>query len=1524
MELEQKKRPILIAAGQPSVHEQLQRSGFHGRPTATPTEGLQMRGRCRRKDGVHTSTYSLHRHSTYHSGLSRCWKIVSVIIASLATGPCAHAKPPSMGDVVSTPSLRGPRFTLEPPHRLEFSNASGGELRCEALGEPAPLLVWATADSVPVTVVPGVRVLAEDGALVFPPFPAESYRQDVHAASYHCIASNEIGTVASTDVHVSAVVDYHYEPRVQDAFVIRGNTAVLKCYVPSYIRHHTVVDAWIRDDGFTINASGNKEDRYSLLDSGELLVHNTTAADSDRSYRCRTRHRLTGHLASSTVAGKIFVSDAHAVTQVKVTLSLSDVSTTVGAHVDLPCVSHGYPLPRYTWYHEDRSGRRFAVAESDRLQFTNGVLSILGVNVLDTGRYTCVARNSAGEQTIQTVLSVAVPLRARLQPELQTVAIGLPAEFNCTVDGQPINRVTWRKDGAPILPDGRVELLAENRLLRIRTVRREDAGMYQCFAANDHDSCQVAARLKLDDMSPTLEETFGSVTVKRGDAVTLRCRARGSPTPEISWAIDGDFLYPSQRLRITAERSASDVQSVLNISDARLEDSGEYSCVARNDIATDAHSARVDVEGAPFVRPLRNVTVVSGTLLTLRCPYGGYPIESLVWRKAGMVLPVNYRQSVDNRGRLLVQQALKFADEGEYTCAITGHSQLVASGSTYVSVVVAPTIDEHFFPDVVKVEEGSRSRLMCSVSKGDPPLRFRWLKNGLRISSHGERVIETTDDSSIIKIGRVRFADHGEYTCFVSNDASSVNRSVELVVHVSPRWKIEPQNTSAVLTSTVIMHCSADGHPPPVLTWKKGERNYPRNFSYIHYNFRNHQFNNGSLLIREVEEADGGFYLCEADNGIGAGISRLAHLKVKVPPKFKEKHRRLVVKKGENLQVHCQAVGDPPTTYIWEKNQKPIDTERYHIKTVEGSGGKSYSLLDMQEPTRDESGVYSCKAKNEHGEDTSHIQVIVQEPPDPPIGVQVTNCTSRSATVQWQTPYNGNSPITRYMLNYKLLNDPWNGPVSVLVILGSDTQSTVRELQPVTKYAIRVSAENALGPGEHSNQVVVTTLEEAPSGAPLSLTVHTTGSQSLKVSWKAPKKEQQHGTILGYRVGYRVAHTDDSFQFKQVEVRRVSSHSGVAPVRNEEGDGREAEQEYVETTYLTNLHRLTKYGVVVQAYNAAGTGPASDEVIATTLESAPPTSPSAKALPISNSSLLVQWEKEKKDDYSATEYVLHYGTELGEWHKVSLNSSKQSFVLDGLKCGTTYRLYMTASNSIGTGEPGAEVIVRTNGAAPISPASDTFVVTNATSASLNLAAWMTAGCPVTGFAVQYRPRFHKAWILAADGINPGTRHYVIGDLSPSRQYQVRVVAQSDAGATQADFSFRTTALPASVSTQSPTAIKDQSAVPFHLNASMVAPLAVCAILMPIAVLLVHIYFKRHRSRRNRAIEQESPDPSKQYFQDAVILSVFNQKEPAMKNSVASSTYYASMSNKTMPLAIKNHRRSIEQEKWDALAVAEAL
>ena len=42
------------------------------------------------------------------------------------------------------------------------------------------------------------------GSLVFPPFRAEDYKQEVHAQYYRCMARNPAGSIVSRDVHVRA------------------------------------------------------------------------------------------------------------------------------------------------------------------------------------------------------------------------------------------------------------------------------------------------------------------------------------------------------------------------------------------------------------------------------------------------------------------------------------------------------------------------------------------------------------------------------------------------------------------------------------------------------------------------------------------------------------------------------------------------------------------------------------------------------------------------------------------------------------------------------------------------------------------------------------------------------------------------------------------------------------------------------------------------------------------------------------------------------------------------------------------------------------------------------------------------------------------------------------------------------------------------------------------------------------------------------------------------------------------------
>lgn len=81
--------------------------------------------------------------------------------------------------------------------------------------------------------------------------------------------------------------------------------------------------------------------------------------------------------------------------------------------------------------------------------------------------------------------------------------------------------------------------------------------------------------------------------------------------------------------------------------------------------------------------------------------------------------------------------------------------------------------------------------------------------------------------------------------------------------------------------------------------------------------------------------------------------------------------------------------------------------------------------------------------------------------------------------------------------------------------------------------------------------------------------------------FQSPKKELQNGVIRGYQIGYRENGPGSNGQYSIVEMKAT-------------GDS--------EVYTLDNLKKFAQYGVVVQAFNRAGTGPSSTEINATTLE----------------------------------------------------------------------------------------------------------------------------------------------------------------------------------------------------------------------------------------------------------------------------------------------------------------------------------
>ncbi|OQR73855.1 titin-like, partial [Tropilaelaps mercedesae] len=101
---------------------------------------------------------------------------------------------------------RAPRFLSEPAARVHFVNTAGALIHCgQVAGVPSPTVQWVTTgDGQPVTTVHGLRTTFPNGTLHLQPFAANRYRQDVHAATYRCVATNSVGIAGSRDVRVRA------------------------------------------------------------------------------------------------------------------------------------------------------------------------------------------------------------------------------------------------------------------------------------------------------------------------------------------------------------------------------------------------------------------------------------------------------------------------------------------------------------------------------------------------------------------------------------------------------------------------------------------------------------------------------------------------------------------------------------------------------------------------------------------------------------------------------------------------------------------------------------------------------------------------------------------------------------------------------------------------------------------------------------------------------------------------------------------------------------------------------------------------------------------------------------------------------------------------------------------------------------------------------------------------------------------------------------------------------------------------
>ncbi|XP_076318850.1 cell adhesion molecule Dscam1-like isoform X1 [Tachypleus tridentatus] len=587
----------------------------------------------------------------------------------------------------------------------------------------------------------------------------------------------------------------------------------------------------------------------------------------------------------------------------------------------------------------------------------------------------------------------------------------------------------------------------------------------------------------------------------------------------------------------------------------------------------------------------------------------------------------------------------------------------------YVPVKIQP----FYFPEVT--EEGKTIQVTCGLEEGDDPVKFSWLRNGNSIQPQSHWTVHTIGRLSVLMINKVNVNDIGNYTCVATNPEGKDSFSSELLVKGPPRWSHEPQDVTVSIGEKAIFNCAALGYPKPVIQWKRYSRGGSDSDIIGLPETRSKIYPDGALTISNARAEDAGYYSCHASTGVGRDIDKTVLLTVRVPARFEEKFDVKRIHRGDSAKLECDARGDNPMTITWNKDNirlSRVDTSRYQIfdRTTEGG---MLSEIQVHGVDRSDNGLFTCLAKNTYGEDQRIIKLIVLEPPSAPSDVRVDQAWSRSISVTWTVPYSGNSPVNKYLIQY-WRNQGAPHRLEEVTVSSAQTSTILRKLQPGTSYVVRVIAENNVGKGTPSENRRFLTKEEEPSAPPTDVQVEARGAGTFHIKWKAPPKDHWNGQLKGYYVGYKEKDSTDSYSYKLVPFSE-----GLA-------------EEYL----LRHLLKNTDYGIVVRAFNDAGTGPESQEILKRTKDSDPPPPPSLWVSAQSETSITINWEQSTD---IISHYILFYKEDSGTWTEVTIpQTEKKVYTLQGLRAGSVYHMYLQAASQIGNSNPSETVSVKTDGA----------------------------------------------------------------------------------------------------------------------------------------------------------------------------------------------------------------------------------
>uniref|UniRef100_A0A8C9XAM6 Matrix remodeling associated 5 n=1 Tax=Sander lucioperca TaxID=283035 RepID=A0A8C9XAM6_SANLU len=840
---------------------------------------------------------------------------------------------------------------LQPRHR-DITVQLGGkvDLECNVEGHPTPRVTWTLPNYVHAA---AAGIGAQQNVAIFRNGTLR-INQAAYADQgiYKCIGSSAAGVdTVSVRLYVSALLPVIQQMRHENTTLLEGANAYIHCSATGGAQPHI---RWITPNGVQLIASQFVNGRkLGVFPNGTLYIQGLGQGNAGR-YECSASNAV----ASSTRTVSLSIRRNPSSAKAHITSSSPQrIDVIYGGRLLLNCVAAGVPEPRIIWRTPSKK-----------------LLLNYFINM--------------GDDYVQLrvdVLTRPAKIEQKQQRSSQEVAYGGDLKVDCVASGLPNPEISWAlPDGTMLNPVKQRESLSggyvvfDNGTLYFNHVGTPEEGDYTCYAENQlgKDEMKVRVKVKVATSSPKIQDKDQkSIRVFYGETVTLRCNAKGEPTPVVTW------ISPTNRVIAPAMDKYQVLDDgTLVVQKVQRFDDGNYTCMSRNNAGQDHKVIRLEVlVTSPMINGLKGtlnaikVTAVADQRTLVDCIAEGMPIPRIMWVLPGnVILPAPYysnRMTVHPNGTLEIRLA-KRTDSGQLACIARnegGEVKLIVNLD--IKEVVERAQIRGTNTDNLSLTVGNAVTLNCSFEGSTLPHVTWILPNGTPLHSGAQfsKFFHRPNDGSLI-ISNPSIAEAGMYRCLGRNSRGLVERTFTL----SPGKKPEIINrynspVSVVNGEGLLLHCLTNAKPFR-LTWTLPSGvvlNRPQRAG------RYAVLANGTLSIHQVSVYDRGLYGCRAANEYGSSQLSVSVIVMAYPPRITNGPPSVTyAKHGVAVQLNCVATGIPRVEVAWETPDKT----RLAVSAQPRLFGNKYlhpqGSLVIQNPTQRDAGVYRCTARNAIGKDS--------------------------------------------------------------------------------------------------------------------------------------------------------------------------------------------------------------------------------------------------------------------------------------------------------------------------------------------------------------------------------------------------------------------------------------------------------------------------------------------------------------------------------------------------------------------------